>query len=449
MLTLEGPACGTQCNGVTRRDFLRVGALSVMGLTLADLLCIEATQAAVTSATSSSRRPRARNVLLIYLGGGITHHDTFDPKPAAPEEIRGKYGVIPTKLAGIRYTEMMPQLAACNDLYTLVRSQVVGSDHHETAAQWMLTGNYGVMQGGDFPAIGAIVTHETKPANSLPPYVAIPRNHSFTWELGKAAWLGEQYESFKTGDCWKPDWKVPNLSLQPDVSAERLGRRKSLLQAVDTLARRIEGNDALHSMDTFYQRATQMVLSSEARAAFDLSKESEKTKERYGKSDRWGMQALLARRLLEANVRFVFLQYSAWDHHAKIFEACDKMLKPFDQAVAALLTDLKERGLLDQTLVAMFGDFGRTAKINKDAGRDHWGNAGSMLFAGAGVRGGQVIGTTDERGEHVLDRPVRPPEVAATIYGALGIDYHRELLTPQGRPVRILPDAEPIRELYR
>jgi hypothetical protein len=342
----------------------------------------------------------------------------------------------------------MPRMAACNDLYALVRSQVVGSDHHETAAQWMLTGNYGVMQGGDYPAIGAIVDHETKPLNTLPQYVAIPRNHSFTWELGKAAWLGEQYESFKAGDPSQANWKVPNLALQPDVNVERLNRRKTLLQCVDSLARRVEGSADLHSMDSFYQKAAQMILSPEARAAFDLSREPDKTKEMYGKSDRWGMQALLARRLIEANVRFVFLQYSAWDHHARIFESCDKMLRPFEQAVAVLLSDLKDRGLLDHTLVAMFGDFGRTAKINKDGGRDHWGNAGSMLFAGAGVRGGQVIGTTDERGEYVLDRPVRPPEVAASIYHALGIDYTKSLVTPQGRPVSILPDTQPIRELW-
>jgi uncharacterized protein (DUF1501 family) len=444
MLTLSGIACGAQCDGVTRRDFLRVGALSVMGLSLSDLLRQEAAQAAV----AVGNKARARNVLVIFLGGGITHHDTFDPKPEAPEEIRGKYGVIPTKLAGIRYTDQMPQLASCNDLYTLVRSQTVGSDHHETAAQWMLTGNYGVMQGGDYPSIGAVVHHETKPLNALPQYVAIPRNHSFTWELGKAAWLGEQDESFKAGDPSRGDWKVPNLALQPDVNVARLNRRKTLLQCVDSLAKRIEGSPDLQSMDTFYQQASRMVLSPQARAAFDLSKETDPTKERYGKTDRWGMQALLARRLIEADVRFVFLQYSAWDHHAKIFDSCDKMLRPFDQAVATLLRDMQERGLLEHTLVAMFGEFGRTAKINKDGGRDHWGQAGSMLFAGAGVRGGQVVGATDERGETVLDRPVHPPEVAATIYHALGIDYRKSLMTPQGRPVSILPDTEPIRELW-
>jgi len=447
MLTLYGKPGDTLCNGTTRRDFLRIGGLSVLGLSLADLLRAEAAQAG-TASTGNSGRGKAKNVLLIYLGGGQTHHDTFDPKPEAPQEIRGKYGVIPTKLPGIRFSDQMPELAQCNDLFTLVRSQVAGSDHHETAAQWMLTGNYGTAQGGDYPAIGAVVAHQTKPLNTLPPYVAIPRNHSFTWELGKAAWLGEQYESFKTGDPSQANWKVTNLALQQDVNVDRLGRRRALLDAVDGLARRVEGSADLASMDSFYQRAAQMVLSEEARSAFDLSRESDKTKEAYGKTERWGMQALLARRLIEANTRFVLLQYSAWDHHAKIFESCDKMLKPFDKAVAALLRDMKQRGLLEETLVAMYGDFGRTSKINKDAGRDHWAHAGSMIFTGAGVRPGAVIGATDEKGEYVTERPVRPHQVAATLYNALGVDFHKELLTPQGRPVPILSDAEPIHELY-
>lgn len=445
MLDVNAGLGPVQCDGLSRRHFVRLGALSVLGLGLPDMLRMEAANAAANVAT----RAKAKNVLLIFLGGGLTHHDTLDPKPDAPQEIRGKYGTIPTRIPGIRFSDQMPELAKITDLFTLCRSQVTGSDHHETAAQWMLTGNYGVMQGGDYPSIGSIVTHEMKAQNTLPPYIAVPRNHSFTWELGKAAWLGERYESFKSGDPSQADWKVPNLSLLSDVPQARLTRRQSMLKAIDSLARRVDGSDAVRSMDSFYQRATQMILSSQARQAFDLSKEPDTIREEYGRTDRWGAQALLSRRLLEAGVRFVLLSYSAWDHHAKIFEACDKMLRPFDQAVAALLRDMKRRGMLEETLVAMYGDFGRTSKINKDAGRDHWGNAGVMLFAGAGVRGGQVIGTTDERGEYVLDRPVRPPEVAATIYHALGIDYEKALVTPQGRPVAILPECEPITELWR
>jgi uncharacterized protein (DUF1501 family) len=431
------------CDGMARRDFIRLGALSVLGLTLPELLHLEAAHAA----EKAGKKTKARNVLLIYLGGGLTHHDTLDPKPDAPQEIRGKYGVIPTTISGIKFSSMMPELAKCTDLFALCRSQVTGSDHHETAAQWMLTGNYGVMQGGDYPSIGAIVTHETTPLNTLPPYVAVPRNHSFTWELGKAAWLGERFESFKAGNCGDANWKVPNLSLLADVPQDRLNRREGMLKAIDNLARRVEASDQLSSMDSFYQRATQMILSSEARQAFDLTKESDKTRETYGK-DFWGAQALLSRRLIESGVRFVLLGQGGWDAHSNIFPDCDKKLPAFDRSIAALLRDMKQRGLLEETLVAMYGDFGRTSKINKDNGRDHWGNAGVMLFAGAGVRGGQVIGATDERGEYVTERPIRPPEIAATIYSALGIDYEKTLYTPQNRPVRILPECEPIRELW-
>ncbi len=443
MLDIDAGAGQKLCSGVTRRDFVRLGSLSVLGLTLPDLLRLEAARAAEKTA----QKTRAKNVLLIYLGGGLTHHDTMDPKPDAPQEIRGKYGVIPTTIAGVKFSSMMPELAKCTDIFALCRSQVTGSDHHETAAQWMLTGNYGVMQGGDYPSIGAIVTHETTPLNTLPPYVAIPKNHSFTWELGKAAWLGERYESFKSGACGDANWKVPNLSLLSDVPQERLNRREGMLKTIDNLARRVEASDQLSSMDSFYQRATQMILSSEARQAFDLSKETDKVRDTYGR-DFWGNQALLARRMVEANVRFVLLCQGGWDAHSNIFPSCDKSLPGFDRSVAALLRDMEQRGLLKDTLVAMYGDFGRTSKINKDNGRDHWGNAGVMLFAGAGIRGGQVIGTTDERGEYVTERPIRPPEIAATIYSALGIDYEKVLYTPQNRPVRILPECEPIKELW-
>lgn len=443
MLDIDAGHSPIQCDGISRRQMLRLGALSIMGLTLPDLLRLEAAQAA----DKVAKKAKAKNVLLIYLGGGLTHHDSFDPKPEQPQEIRGKYGVIKTGLSGIRFSDQMKEMAKLTDLYALCRGQVVGSDHHETAAQWMLTGNYGVMQGGDYPSIGSVVSHEINSLNTLPPYVAIPKNHSFTWELGKAAWLGERYESFKAGNCADGNWKVPNLSLLDGVDEKRLGRRQSMLKAVDTLAKRVEASDALGSMDTFYQRATQMIVSSEARQAFDLSKEDKKTVEMYG-NDFWGRQALLARRMIEANVRFVLLCHGGWDHHAKIYESCDHALPGFDRSVAALLKDMKQRGLLDETLVAMYGDFGRTSKINKDNGRDHWGNAGSMIFAGAGVRGGQVIGTTDERGEYTVERPIRPPEVAATIYHALGIDYEKVLYTPQNRPVPILPECEPIRELW-
>jgi len=428
-----------RCDGHTRRDFLRLGALTTLGLGLPELLAHEAHGAV--------QKPFAKNVVVVFLGGGLTHHDSFDPKPDAPAEIRGKYSTIATKLAGIKYSEKMTELAKLNHLYALCRGQVTGSDHHETATQWMLTGNLGLMQGGDYPSIGAICAHELKPLSTLPPYVAIPRNASFTWELGKAAWLGERYESFKAGNVGDSNWQVPNLSLLPGVSEERLTRRQGMRQALDNLAKKFEYSDALTSMDTFQQKAVQMILSPEARKAFDLKAETDAVQAKYGK-DFWGRQLLLARRLVEANTRFVLINQGGWDHHGKIFEACDSALPSLDRSLAAFLSDMDERGLLKETLVVVYGEFGRTSKLNKDAGRDHWGNAGSMLFAGAGIRGGQVIGETDERGEYTVSRPIRPAEVAATLYHALGIDYDRALISPSGRPVPILPETEPIRELW-
>ena len=428
-----------RCDGLTRRDFLRLGALSTVGLGLPALLAREAHGAA--------QKPLAKNVVLIFLGGGLTHHDSFDPKPDAPAEIRGKYGIIATKLAGIKYSDKMTEMAKLSHLYALCRGQVTGSDHHETATQWMLTGNYGLMQGGDYPSLGAICAHELKPLGTLPPYVAIPRNASFTWELGKAAWLGERCESFKAGNVGDNNWQVPNLSLLPGVGDERLTRRQEMRKALDSLARKLEYSDAVASMDTFQQKAVQMILSPEARKAFDLKAEPEAVQTKYGK-DFWGRQLLLARRLVEANTRFVHINQGGWDHHGKIYEACDNALPSLDRSLAAFLSDMNERGLLKETLVAVYGEFGRTSKLNKDAGRDHWGNAGCMLFAGAGIRGGQVIGETDERGEYTLSRPIRPTEVAATLYHALGIDYDRPLISPSGRPVAILPEVEPIKELW-
>jgi len=428
-----------RCDGMTRRDFVRLGALSAVGLSLPELLAQEA--------FGATQKPLAKNVVVVYLGGGLTHHDSFDPKPEAPAEIRGKYGVIPTKLAGIKFSDKMTELAKLTHLYALCRGQVTGSDHHETATQWMLTGNYGLMQGGDYPSLGAICAHELAPLSTLPPHVAIPRNASFTWELGKAAWLGERYESFKAGNVGDGNWQVPNLSLLPGVAEERLTRRQSMRQALDNVAKKFEYSDSLTSMDAFQQKAAQLILSPEARKAFDLKAESDATQTKYGK-DFWGRQLLLARRLVEANTRFVLVNQGGWDHHAKIYEGCDKALPDLDRSLAAFLSDMSERGLLKDTLVAVFGEFGRTSKLNKDAGRDHWGNAGCMLFAGAGVHGGQVIGETDERGEYTVSRPIRPTEVAATIYHALGIDYEKHIISPSGRPVAILPECQPVKELW-
>jgi hypothetical protein len=342
--------------------------------------------------------------------------------------------------------ELLPKMAKTMDKVCLIRSQQHGNDHHETATNWVLSGRFG-SPFGDYPAMGAVVAHETGFTGRVPPYVAVPRNPSFTWELGKSAFLGGRYESFKAGDPNAKDIKVRDLSMAQSMMPDQIERRKNLLQAVDHLARRIEGNDQIATYDEFQRKAAEMLLSPEAKAAFEIEKEDARTRESYGKSE-FGQSCLLARRLVENGVRFVTVNYAGWDHHSKIFESLDKKLPVFDQGFSALIKDLEDRGLLQDTLVLCMGEFGRTPAINKEAGRDHWGHAGSMIFAGAGVRGGAIIGGTDKTGASVVDRPVHPADVCYTVYESLGIDPRKRLPTPEGRPVEILDQGDVIKELY-
>ncbi len=429
------------CNGVNRRDFLRVGGIGTLGLSLSQVLAHEAATGAEPKLSA-----RAKSVVLVFLGGGLSHHDTFDMKPAAPEEIRGKYSPIGTHVPGLAIGELLPQMAKSMDKVALVRSGSHNNDHHETATNWVLSGRFG-SAFGDYPAIGAVVAHELGYAGVLPPYMAVPNNPSFTWELGKSAYLGGRYESFKTGDPNEKNFRVRDVSPAATLSEARSQRRESMRAAIDNLARRVEGNDQLATFDEFRQRAATMILSPEAQSAFAIEKESETLRDRYGRTQ-FGQSCLLARRLVERGVRFVTVNYGGWDHHAKIFESLDKKLPDFDRGFATLVADLDERGLLSETLVVCMGEFGRTPKINKDAGRDHWAPAGSMLFAGAGVHGGQVIGATDREGSRATENAVAPADVAATIYRAIGVDPNRELHSPDGRPIPILDGGQVVRELY-
>ena len=277
--------------------------------------------------------------------------------------------------------------------------------------------------------------------------MAVPRNPSFTWELGKSAFLGGRYESFKAGDPSQPNYRVQDLQPAGGMNTKQVERRETLLQAVDGLAKRVEGNDQIATYDEFHARAREMVLSSEARRAFAIDQESEKLRDRYGRNTA-GQSMLLARRLVESGVRFVTVNYGGWDHHAKIFEALDKKLPEFDRAVSALIEDMDTRGALNDTLLVVMGEFGRTPKFNKDAGRDHWGPAGSLLFAGAGVKRGFVLGKTDKHGAYTTQRPVSPADVAFTIFDSLGIDPRKHLKAPDGRPIEILDQGDSVKELF-
>ena len=429
------------CDGHSRRDFLRVGGLGAFGLSLSDVLRAE-------EAPSAPKRPknRAKSVILVYLGGGLSHHDSFDPKPAMAEEIRGKYKPISTNVSGVQISEMLPLMSRSMDKVCLVRSGSHNNDHHETATNWVMSGRFGT-PFGDYPAVGAVVAHETGFKTTLPPYVSIPRNPSFTWELGKSAYLGGRFESFKAGDPNSPSYKVQDVSLNEPLSQKKIDRRQTLLETVDGLAKKVQANDQIATYDEFRQRASAMILSSEARKAFAIEEESDRLRDRYGRTT-FGQSCVMARRLIESGVRFVTINYGGWDHHAKIFDSLDKKLPELDRGFSMLIEDMTSRGLLDDTLVVMMGEFGRSPKVNKDAGRDHWGPAASMIFAGGGVKPGTVVGATDKTGGYAVKRPVSPADVAYTIFDSLGIDPRKQLTAPDGRPIEILDQGELVKELF-
>ena len=432
----------------SRRSFVQVGGLSAWGLTQTSLLHAAADQLQTAPSESSTVGidRRAKSVILVYLGGGLSHHDSFDMKPDAVAEIRGKYSSIDTVVPGLQICELLPMMSQCMDRVCLHRGGAHNNDHHETATNWVMSGRFGT-PFGDWPAMGAVAAHESGFPGTLPPYVAIPRNPSFTWELGKSAFLGGRYESFKAGDPNEPSYRVRDVTRAEPLPDVRVQRRQSLLSAVDGLTKNIEANDQLAAYDQFQQRAARMVVSGEARDAFAIEAEATELRDRYGRTT-FGQSCLLARRLVERGVGFVTVNFGGWDHHAKIWEGLEKRLPDFDRGFSALVTDLHQRGLTQDVLVVAMGEFGRTPKINKDVGRDHWGPAASLLFCGAGVVPGRVLGQTDRDGGQVVDSPIGPADVAFTIYRALGIDPHKHLYTPDGRPVPILAEGRQIEALY-
>ncbi len=426
---------------VNRRTCLQVGALSAFGVSLPTLLRAESEQA-----QKPAGNQRLKSVILVYLGGGLSHHDSFDLKPEAPEEIRGKYKPIDSNLTGLQVGELLPMMAQTMDKVCLVRSGAHNNDHHETATNWVMSGRFG-SAFGDWPAMGAVAAQQLGFTGSVPPYVAVPRNPSFTWELGKSAFLGGRFESFKAGDPNEQNYRVRDISPGEPLSDARAARRSNLLKSVDGLATKVQGNDQIATYDEFHQRAANMILSSTAREAFAIEKEGDKVRDRYGRNT-FGQSCLLARRLIESGVRFVTVNFGGWDHHAKIWEGLEKKLPEFDRGFSALVDDTTSRGLLNETLIVCMGEFGRTPKINKDNGRDHWAPAASMLFAGGGVKVGRVIGATDKHGAYVTNRPIAPADVSYTVLSHLGIDPRRHIHTPDGRPVEILDSGELIRDLF-
>ena len=445
------------CDGLRRRDFLHAGSLAFFGLTMNDFFKLKA-HGAVND-------KKDVNCILLFLVGGPSQLDTWDMKPNAPAEVRGPYRPIPTNVAGMQVSEIFPRMARHADKFAMLRSVYhTAAAVHDTGHQMMQTGR--LFQGGiEHPHFGCVLGKTKGAKSDIPPHVLLPRpigNTGGNMPHGQTAgYLGKTYDPFVlNSDPSDPDFRVPDM-LPPDyVSEIREERRKTLRQLVDNSVKRLEASQDVKLLDSTFSQAYTLMSSTQAREAFELSKEGDKTRDRYGRN-RFGQSCLLARRLVERGVRFVTVNMFetvfndiTWDiHGSKPFSpitAYKDLVGPmFDNAYSSLLEDLQERGLLDSTLVIACGEFGRTPKINPAGGRDHWPQCWTMLFAGGGVKGGRIVGSSDEMGAYPKDRPTSPAEVAATVYHALGIDLELELPGAQGRPIRVVDHgAEPILELF-
>lgn len=435
----------TDCENFHRRDFLKIGALGLAGgLSMTDLFMLQAQAAAKQDPAGSASTP-TESVILIWQGGGPSHIDTFDPKPDAPAEIRGTFDPLESNVSGIQISEHLPKLAKHADKYALIRSVTTNEAAHERGTHYMLTG-FTPLPGFAVPGYGAVAAKFRGGRSALPPYVAIPGPLS---DGGGAGFLGAALNPFSpSGDPASANFSVRDLDLPGGVTVERAEGRRTLREAIDSNFKQFEkGSDQIRATGEFYNRAYTLLSSTEARAAFDLKKEPDAVRNAYGRN-RFGQSALLARRLVETGVRFVTLSVGGWDTHYNGFRALqDNLLPQYDQTVAALLSDLHDRGLLKSTMVISMGEFGRTPIVNRDGGRDHYARVFSMLMAGGGLRGGQVIGASDPRGMEVAVRPVRPEDVAATIYKQLGIDYTQSIESPEGVRITLSRGGRHLTEL--
>ena len=438
-----------------------------MGLSLPDVLRLKAAEGKEQKADTA--------VIQIWLGGGPSQFETFDPKPDAPSEIRGPYASIATKFPGIRFCEKMPQTGQILDRVALIRTIAHSTNGHFVGAHWLSTGYPGTGGKPTHPSTGALASRFCGARNpGMPSYVLL--SEEFTRNPVIAGVMGPGHLSvshapftirqdpFKSQfDAGKVATATENLQLSNDVSLERAGNRRSLLRSLDNLRRTVDANGEIAGVDEFNRTALEMVTTGEARRAFDLSRESTLTRERYG-MHRWGQTALLARRLVEAGVTFVTMNTApdslCWDWHRNIVNdrrpadgsdgpsrGMDISGPPLDQMLTALVTDLYERGLDKKVLLVVWGEFGRTPRVNKTGGRDHWGPLMSILVAGGGLKVGQVIGKSNRHGEVPADRPVPPNDVLAMMYRHLGIDPTQHTITREGRPIPILPDGHVIPEL--
>ena len=446
-----------RCDGINRRDFLRIGGLTALGLGLGNFFQLQR-----VFANNNKLTAKAKSCILIWLDGGPSHLETFDPKPNAPQEVRGPLSTIATNLTGVRISECMQQTAKMMDKIAVIRSMTSPLGEHNLGTQYLMTG-YKPTPALEYPTFGATVAYirsqngqksNNEALSALPPNIAVP---NFTGELSGNGYLPTATRPFSvSNDSKNREFKVRDLDFYEGIDMTRLTRRKQFVNALNEFSNAKDA-DKTTTTDPELERAYNLITSPEAKAAFSLTEEPHDVHQRYGQGgvNGIGHACLLARRLVERGVPFVTVNHTGWDTHNDIFQLKERyptdrnaLLPSLDRALSALIQDLSDRRMLTETLVVVMGEFGRTPKINSQGGRDHWPNVFSVMLAGGGVQGGQVIGSSDALGEFPKDRPVTPSDLAATIYTCLGIDPNLELHTSDGRPVRVAPDGAKVIEVW-
>lgn len=439
------------CEGTTRRDSIQLGLGALFGTGFVGGLRAQAETRHAGGPVATAKR-----CILIWMDGGPTHFETFDPKPDAPAEFRGEFTHINTAVPGAAYSEHMVKLAASLGDYAMIRSIRHNQGNHGAGNHYMMTGAPPRIPVGCgafvsfHPSMGSVVAKELGKDNGLPPYFSMPKMS----RSGGPNFLGARHAPFVVGDDPnRTKFRVRDVALPKELATARFDARTDLRSKVDRMLRINDeaAADPVAAFDEYYQQGYSLVTSPEAQAAFDIERESDEIRDRYGRNS-FGQRCLLARRLVEADVPFVTVYDGGWDHHADLFGKLRDRLPAWDNSVATLIQDLKERGMLDSTLVVALGEFGRTPKISTlsgqtKAGRDHWANAMSVLMAGGGTPGGVVVGATDRKGYSAVDRVLSPENFVSTVYHKLGIDPGKVLYTPQGRPAHLVSDPTPIREL--
>ena len=434
------------CEGFGRRDFLQIGSAGFLGLTLSNLLRSEAKAAGSATAVKG---PKAKSVILVWLSGGPATIDMWDNKPQAPEGIRGEFKSINTKAAGMQFSECLPKMAEVGDKISVVRSLAHTIPSHGPGTVFMTTGNKPTA-ALQYPSMGSVCAKMLSVEKGVPPYVSFSDIRGGT--AGTAGYLGTAYNPFGVegngGGKNAGNMRVRGITLPPGFSLDELENRDKLLSGFDQGFKDLDANGNLSDgLDAFHRQALDILRSDRTKKAFNLAAEKETLRESYGTTP-FGTSALAARRLVEAGVRFVTISIGGWDTHSQNFTNLKtKLLPQLDQTLAALIRDLSDRGLLDSTIVMCAGEFGRTPKVNKNAGRDHWARSMACVLAGGGFKQGYVHGSTDASGMAPATDPVAPDDVSSTIFQQLGIDPHTEMQTPTGRPIQLFREGRVIEKL--